>query len=204
MKNEGSRSASSRASRTAPFDPSSAGDSTISAPYRPQESPALLRRRSRASRTSADSRDSLATSASEIPVFPLVGSSRRASGLELARRLGSLDHRLRDAVLDRARRVLALELRVQPDGRLGREPGELDERRRADQVEERGRERAGHGVRRVRSGTAGHRRQEDHGLAVVDRRIEAVEGADVLAAEVHVHERRELAVRVELTGEAAG
>ena len=32
MKSEGSRSASSRASRTAPFEPSSGGESTISAP----------------------------------------------------------------------------------------------------------------------------------------------------------------------------
>jgi hypothetical protein len=36
-----------------------------------------------------------------------------ASGLELAGCLRRLDHRLRDAVLDRAGRVLALELRVE-------------------------------------------------------------------------------------------
>jgi len=48
---------------------------------------------------------------------------------------------------------------------------------------------------------ARHRRQENQGLAVVDRCLEAVERADVLAAEVHVHERRELAVCVELARE---
>src|SRR5690242_10444262 len=39
-----------------------------------------------------------------------------------------------------------------------------------------------------------HRGQEDHGRAVVDGRLEAVLGADVLALDVDVHERRELLV----------
>ena len=56
-------------------------------------------------------------------------------GRELARGLGGLDHRLRDAVFDRAGRVLALELREQAHGRLRRQPRKLDERRRADEVE---------------------------------------------------------------------
>ena len=40
---------------------------------------------------------------------------QRTPRLELARRLGRLDHRLRHAVLDRAGGVLALELRVEAD-----------------------------------------------------------------------------------------
>src|SRR5207302_3845545 len=55
--------------------------------------------------------------------------------LELTGGLGRLDHRLRDPVLDRPRGVLALELCVEADsGR--REPGQLDEWRVADEVEE--------------------------------------------------------------------
>ena len=57
-----------------------------------------------------------------------------AARLQLARRLGGVDHRLRDAVLDRAGRVLALELRVDPDARLRREPRQLDERGVADEL----------------------------------------------------------------------
>ena len=61
------------------------------------------------------------------------GLEELTSGLELARRLGRLDHRLRDAVLDRAGRVLSLELRVDADVADGTE---LDERRVADQPED--------------------------------------------------------------------
>jgi hypothetical protein len=43
----------------------------------------------------------------------------------------------------------------------------------------------------------GHRREEDHRLAL-HACLEAVERADVLAAEIDVHERRELAVLEEL------
>jgi hypothetical protein len=66
--------------------------------------------------------------------------------LELAGRLGGVEHRLRDAVLDRAGGVLALQLREELDGRSRGEAGERDEGSRADQVEERGGERSGHGV----------------------------------------------------------
>ena len=69
--------------RTAPFDPSSPGDSTIVAPY---SSSSVLR--------SAVAFDgithvsfrpfSFATSASEMPVLPLVGSSSSAPGVEAA------------------------------------------------------------------------------------------------------------------------
>ena len=56
-----------------------------------------------------------------------------ATGLELARSLCRLDHRLRDAVLDRAGRVLALELCV--DAHVA-DRTQLDERRVADQAED--------------------------------------------------------------------
>ncbi len=58
------------------------------------------------------------------------------AGLELATSLGILDHRKRDAVLDRAGRVLALELGVNPDFRLRGQSWKLDERGSSDQVEQ--------------------------------------------------------------------
>ena len=82
-----------------------------------------------------------------------------AARLELAGRLGRIEHRLRDAVLDRPARVLPLELRVETDGRLRREAGQLDERRRPDEVEERRRKRCG-------LASTGHGRQEDQLVAV--------------------------------------
>ena len=57
------------------------------------------------------------------------------TGLELAGRLGRFDHRLRDAVFDRAGGILCLELREDAD-RPGREARELDERSVADEVED--------------------------------------------------------------------
>ena len=116
---------------------------------------------------------------------------QRAPGLELAGGLGRLDHRHRDAVLDRAGRVCALELRVDLDARLRCEARELDERRVADQVEQAGGEAAR---------AAGHRRQQDHGRALRDRRLELVERADVLAVDVDV---RVLQLSLE-PGEAGG
>src|SRR5262249_53626186 len=56
-----------------------------------------------------------------------------ASGLELAGSLRRFDHRLRDAVFDRARRVLALELRVELHAA---DRTQLDERRVSDQLED--------------------------------------------------------------------
>src|SRR4051812_32285288 len=58
------------------------------------------------------------------------------AGLELARRLRGFDHGQRDAVLDRAGRVLALELRVQPHRRLRRQARQLDERGVAYELEQ--------------------------------------------------------------------
>ena len=57
-----------------------------------------------------------------------------AAGRQPAVALGGLDHRQRDAVLDRAAGILAFELEEQPAG-AGVELGELDDRRLADQVE---------------------------------------------------------------------
>src|SRR5689334_1761177 len=45
--------------------------------------------------------------------------------------------------------------------------------------------------------TTGHGGEEDDGLALAHRRVEAVERAHVLALEVDVHERRDLLVPVE-------
>ena len=50
--------------------------------------------------------------------------------------LGVLDHRPRDAVLDRARGVVALELGPDADARLGRDPLQLDQRRVADGLDD--------------------------------------------------------------------
>src|SRR5205823_6489808 len=58
-----------------------------------------------------------------------------APRLELAYSLGGSDHREGDAILDRARRVLALELRVQPHRRLRCEARQLDQRGVADELE---------------------------------------------------------------------
>src|SRR5262245_33346235 len=49
--------------------------------------------------------------------------------------------------------------------------------------------------------STGHRRQEDDRLAVVHGRLEAFERPDVLAAEIDVDERCELAVREKLRRE---
>jgi hypothetical protein len=56
--------------------------------------------------------------------------------LDRAPRLGVLDHVLGDAVLDRAGRVAALELRPEADLRLGRQARQLDQRRVADRFED--------------------------------------------------------------------
>ena len=60
----------------------------------------------------------------------------RAAGLELAVGLRRLDHRARRPVLERAGRVRALELEKEPAG-TAIDAGDLDERRVADEVEDR-------------------------------------------------------------------
>src|SRR5439155_25278821 len=59
-----------------------------------------------------------------------------ATGLELAQRLCVLDHRKCDPILDRAGRILALQLRVELDPGLRGKSWELDERGASDQVEQ--------------------------------------------------------------------
>jgi hypothetical protein len=58
---------------------------------------------------------------------------RRPPGLDPALRLGRLDHRHADPVLDRPARVEHLQLAEQL-GAVGRDPGELHHRRAADVV----------------------------------------------------------------------
>jgi hypothetical protein len=58
------------------------------------------------------------------------------SRLELAGSFSRLDHRLRDAILDRSGRILTLELAVDLDRRLRRDPRQLHEWCVADQVEQ--------------------------------------------------------------------
>src|SRR5947209_2773205 len=50
----------------------------------------------------------------------------------------------------------------------------------------------------------GHRGQEDHGLPLSHGSVEPVEGAHVLALDVDVHERRDLAVVLEDLAAEAG
>ena len=60
----------------------------------------------------------------------------RLARLDQAAGLGVLDHRLGDAVLDRAGRVHRLELGPDAHARLGREAPQLDERRVADRLDD--------------------------------------------------------------------
>ena len=60
----------------------------------------------------------------------------RLAGPDRALLLGVLDQRARDAVLDRARRVVRLELRPDAHAGLGREPLELHQRRVADRLDD--------------------------------------------------------------------
>ena len=123
-----------------------------------------------------------------MPVLPLVGSSSSRPGSQLAGGFRGLDHRLRDAVLDRAGRVLPFELRGEFDVALGLSStsGVLPTRSSSDAA--------------TRGLTAtGHRRQEDDSVARGDRCFEAVARADVLAADVDV---RILEFAVERRGNA--
>ena len=71
-----------------------------------------------------------------MPVLPEVGSRIVWPGRDRALLLGVLDQRARDAVLDRAGRVVGLELGPDAHARLGRQPLELDERRVADRLDD--------------------------------------------------------------------
>ena len=69
-------------------------------------------------------------------MLPEVGSRIVWPGAIAPSRLGGVDHRLRDPVLDRAGRVAALELGEDAHARLRREPRQLDQRRVADRLED--------------------------------------------------------------------
>ena len=131
--------------------------------------------------------------ASEMPVLPLVGSSTMRSGVSSPDCFGRVDHELRDAVLDGAGRVLSFELGVEPHARLRAEPGQLDERRVADGVDEGGVE---HRCALSTSLAAGERRQDRDDVAVLELRIERVQVADVFVVQVDVDEAMQAAVRI--------
>ena len=73
--------------------------------------------------------------ASAMPVLPLDGSRMVWPGLQATALLGVLDHRLGDAVLDRAERVLAFELGDDAHVGIRRQPADVDHRSVADHVE---------------------------------------------------------------------
>jgi hypothetical protein len=136
MKTDGSRSAIERAIATAPFEPRFPGEKTISGPVHAQKLDALRRRGLR-----HDGRDRIALDLADHREGDAGVAARRledpAAGLELARVLGGLHHLEGDAVLDRARGVLLLELGEDPHVRVGGHARELDERGVADRRERR-------------------------------------------------------------------
>ncbi len=71
-----------------------------------------------------------------MPVLPRVGSRMIESGREQAARLEVLHEVLRRAILDRAGRVVHLELGEDPDARVGAHARDLDQRRVPDRVED--------------------------------------------------------------------
>src|SRR5262245_8533045 len=189
MNSDGSFSASSIARRTAPFEPSSPGDSTISAPYR-------RRSRRRSAVTFAGTTQvrgyprSRAASARAMPVFPLVGSRSRRPGSS------SPDASAASSI------ALATRSLIEP---LGFCPSSLAYSRTPDLGESRGSSTSGVDPTRSSSDAAvvlastGHGRKQDELITVSDRGLEPVARAHVLTAEIDVHERGELAVLQQLT-----
>ena len=115
-------------------------------------------------------------------------AARRLEQLLSRLEAGRLDHRERDAVLDRAGRVLALELRVELDLRLRASRGSS-----TSGVLPTRSSRTRRGLSATRHGG-----QQDHRRAVVDLGLEPVLRAHVLALDVDVHERREAVVLEQL------
>ena len=95
-------------------------------------------------------------------MLPEVGSTIVPPGLQLPLALGGLDHRHPDPVLVRAAGVQVLELREQRRRDVAADPVEPDDRRAADEVEQRW-VLAGHrgASLRNRQAAAGHRRRLD-------------------------------------------
>ena len=95
-----------------------------------------------------------ATIARPMPVLPRGRLDDRAAGLELAAALGVLDHRQRDAVLDRAAGIGAL--RLHPHfGAVAEQAVDADVRRVADGLEDVGGLHAAGLLRWVRAGKSG-------------------------------------------------
>src|SRR5437764_7205116 len=166
--------------RTAPFEPSSPGESTIVAPYSSS--------RARRSGVAFDGIThvrwwpfSFATSASEIPVLPLVGSSSSCPGSRCA-----------SSTILSATRSLTEPVGFWPSSlaQIVRPGGE----RRWSSTS---------GVSPIRSSrllastAAGHGRKQDDRAGFAHRCVEPVARAHVLAVDVDVHERPDLAFVVD-------
>jgi hypothetical protein len=98
-------------------------------------------------------------------VLPDVGSRIVCPGRMSPRSSASSMSERRHAVLDRAGRVRRLELGPDPDGRLGRQPLELDERRVADGL---------HEVGVAPAAGAGLQRRDGHGRSVAQQGSQTV------------------------------
>ena len=180
------------ASRIAPFGPSSAGERTIRAPYSSSSrsrSGVAFAGTTQVSAVALELRDERERD-SRVAARRL---EQLAARLELAPRLRRLDHRLRDAVLDRAGRVRALELRVEPHAVGGASRGSSTS-----------------GVSPTVSSSDGASACSPPAIAgrrmtrraLRDRRVEALQRAHVLAVHVDVHEGRDLAVLEHLRAQA--
>src|SRR5438067_221956 len=189
MKKRGSRSASSSARRTAPFEPCSPGDSTIVAPY-------SCKSRRRSSVALAGSTQvsryplSFATSASAMPVLPDVGSRSSRPG-------SSSPTASAAPIIARATRSL-----IEP---VGFWPSSFAYSRTDGFGARRGSSTSGVLPTSSRREPAvwgleptGHRGEQDDRGTVVDRRVEPVERPNVLSLDVDVHERRDVVVLDEL------
>src|SRR5204863_7263699 len=137
---------------------------------------------------------SFASSASEMPVLPLVGSSSSRPGWSSP------------AASAASSIAFATRSLIEPVGfwpssfAYSRTPGFGETRRSSTS-----------GVLPIRSSseeatialrTAGHCWQEDHGRVVLDGRVQPFERAHVLALEVHVHEGRDRVVLDELRAQS--
>src|SRR5213082_1275499 len=194
MKKDGSRSAKSRATRTAPFEPSSPGEKTSSAP---KSSSSRFRSSvafSGMTHVSGYPR-SFATRASEMPVFPLVGSRRCRPGSSSP------------AASAASTIALATRSLIEP---VGFWPSSFAKMRAPPRGDSRRSSTSGvDPTRSRRLGTtiwlrtaAGHGGQQDHGRAVLHLGLEPVQRAYVLALDVDVHERGDLVVVHELRAQA--
>src|SRR6476659_404795 len=128
-----------------------------------------------------------------MPVFPLVGSSRRVPG------------RRSPEASPASSIAFATRSLIEPDGfwpssfATMRTPGLGERRESSTSGVDPTRSRSDAAI--VLESATRHGGEEDHLVSGADARLEPVAGADVLAADEHVHERRELPVLQELRGE---